>query len=84
MGEGPHLLLRQLSWLSNIRVYVYVRPVLPMPLLSLSTRVVPLLVELDVLGVWSPTIVEVDDERLNVFASGARCVSLSSCGHVSR
>jgi hypothetical protein len=27
---------------------------------------------------WSATIVDVDDERLNVFASGARCVSLSS------
>lgn len=50
-----------------------------MPLVSLeSTRVEPLLAELDDLGVWSPTIVEVDDERLNVLASGARCVSLSS------
>jgi hypothetical protein len=46
---------------------------LPAPL---SVRVVALL---EALGVaWSPTIVDVDDERLNVFARGARCVSLSS------
>lgn len=30
------------------------------------------------LGVCWSTMVEVDDERLNVLASGARCVSLSS------
>lgn len=50
----------------------------PMPLGSLeSTRVLLLLRELDLEG-WSPTIVEVDEERLKVFASGARCVSFSS------
>lgn len=36
-----------------------------------------LLTELD-LDDWSPTIVEVDEERLKVLASGARWVSFSS------
>jgi hypothetical protein len=46
-----------------------------MPLESLeSTRVAELFPDF---GVWSPTIVDVDDERLKVLASGARCVSLS-------
>jgi hypothetical protein len=50
---------------------------IPMPFGSLgSTRVVALLAELDVLG-CSLTIVEVDDDRLKVFARGARCVSFS-------
>jgi hypothetical protein len=44
--------------------------------------VVALLAELDVFEGWSLTIVEVDDERLNVFARGARCVSLSSANCV--
>jgi hypothetical protein len=39
------------------------------------TRVVALLVELGVF--WSSTMVDVDEERLKVFASGARCVSFS-------
>lgn len=58
---------------------------IPIPLGSLgSPAVVPLLAEPDdALGGWSPTMVEVDDERLNVFASGARCVSLSSAYCVS-
>jgi hypothetical protein len=42
-----------------------------------STRVLLLLTELDLDG-WSPTIVEVEEERLKVFASGARWVSFSS------
>ena len=51
-----------------------------MPLGSLgSTRVLLLLTELDLDG-WSPTIVEVEEERLKVFASGARWVSFSSGG----
>lgn len=55
------------------------RFVLPMPLGSLgSTSVVALLAEPVDFGVWSPTMVEVDEERLKVLASGARCVSLSS------
>lgn len=55
----------------------------PAPLPSLaSTRVDALLAEL--LDAWSPTMVDVDDERLNVLASGARCVSLSSARCVSR
>jgi hypothetical protein len=49
-----------------------------MPLGSFeSASVLLLLTELDLDG-WSPTIVEVDEERLKVFASGARWVSLSS------
>jgi hypothetical protein len=40
--------------------------------------VVALLAELDVFEGGSVTIVEVDEERLKVFARGARCVSLSS------
>lgn len=55
---------------------------LPMPLGSFgSTRVVALLAE-DALGVCSPGAVEVEEERLNVFARGARCVSLSSTREV--
>ena len=51
-----------------------------MPLGSLgSTRVALLPAELvAAFGVCWSTMVDVDDERLNVFASGARCVSLSS------
>ena len=46
----------------------------PIPLGSFeSARVEPLLTE----PVWSLTMVDVDDERLKVLASGARCVSLS-------
>jgi hypothetical protein len=37
--------------------------------------VVALLVELGVF--WSSTMVDVEEERLKVFASGARCVSFS-------
>jgi hypothetical protein len=60
-----------------------------MPLSLESPRVVALAAELEALGVvWSPTIVDVDDERLNVLARGARCVSFSSAalvrGTVSR
>jgi hypothetical protein len=52
---------------------------LPMPFWSFaSTSVVALPAELDVLAGWSPTMVDVDDERLKVLARGARCVSLSS------
>jgi hypothetical protein len=48
-----------------------------------SAKVVELAAELEALGVgWSPTIVDVDDERLNVLARGARCVSLSSAARV--
>ena len=48
----------------------------PMPCGSLESESVVLL---DALGVCSPlTMVEVEDERLKVLASGARCVSLSS------
>ena len=55
------------------------RTKVPMPLSLESPRVVALAAELEALGVgWSPTIVDVDDERLNVLARGARCVSLSS------
>ena len=43
-----------------------------------STKVPGLLPEVDAFGVCSPDAVEFDDERLNVLASGARCVSLSS------
>ena len=52
----------------------------PMPLGSLgSTRVALLLAELvAALGVCWSTMVDVDEERLKVLASGARCVSLSS------
>ena len=51
----------------------------PIPLSLESVRVVALLAWLEALGVaWSLTIVDVDDERLNVLARGARCVSLSS------
>jgi hypothetical protein len=49
---------------------------IPMPLGSLSARVLLLLTEPD-FDDCSPTIVDVDDERLKVLASGARCVSLS-------
>lgn len=42
-----------------------------------STGGVALLAELDVFEDLSSTIVEVDDDRLKVFARGARCVSLS-------
>ena len=54
----------------------------PMPLGSFGSTSVVLLVLLDAepLGVLSGTIVEVDEERLKVFARGARCVSLSSAG----
>lgn len=52
------------------------RVFVPMPLSFASVR---LLAWLEALGVaWSLTIVDVDDERLNVLAKGARCVSLSS------
>lgn len=45
----------------------------PMPLGSFeSARVEPLLTE-----VWSPTMVEVEEERLKVLASGARWVSFN-------
>jgi hypothetical protein len=55
----------------------------PMPLSFESPSVVALAAELEALGVgWSPTIVDVDDERLNVLARGARCVSLSSGARV--
>jgi len=48
------------------------------PLLSLeSTRVAALLAESEVLVDFSSVTVEEDDERLNVLAMGARCVSLS-------
>lgn len=51
----------------------------PMALSLESARAVALLAWLEALGVaWSLTIVDVDEERLNVLASGARCVSLSS------
>lgn len=49
-----------------------------MPLGSLESVEVALLTELPGFGVCSPTMVDVDDERLKVLASGARCVSLSS------
>lgn len=59
------------------------RTKVPMPLSLESPRVVALAAELEALGVgWSPTIVDVDDERLNVLARGARCVSLSSAARV--
>lgn len=53
---------------------------IPMPAGSReSTRVALLLAELvAALGVCWSTMVDVDDERLKVLASGARCVSLSS------
>jgi len=55
----------------------------PMPLSFESPSVVALAAELEALGVgWSPTMVDVDDERLNVLARGARCVSLSSAARV--
>jgi hypothetical protein len=48
-----------------------------MPFGSLGlTSVVALLAELDVFD-SSLTMVDVDEDRLKVFASGARCVSLS-------
>lgn len=47
---------------------------IPIPLGSLASG----LVELVVPGLGVSTIVEVDEERLKVFASGARWVSLSS------
>jgi hypothetical protein len=49
-----------------------------------STSVVALPAELDVLAGWSPTMVDVDDERLKVLARGARCVSLSSADRQQR
>lgn len=59
------------------------RTKIPMPLSLESAKVVALAAELEALGVgWSPTIVDVDDERLNVLARGARCVSLSSAVRV--
>lgn len=55
---------------------------LPMPLGSFGSTKEPGLLP-DAFGVCSPDAVEFDDERLNVFASGARCVSLSSGCDVS-
>lgn len=57
---------------------ICVRDYAPMPLGSFESTRVVLLPELAGLDCWSPTIVEVDDERLKVLARGARCVSLSS------
>ena len=55
----------------------------PMPLSLELPSVVALAAELEALGVgWSSTMVDVDDERLNVLARGARCVSLSSAARV--
>jgi len=59
--------------------YEYTRLIcIPMPFESFESRGgVALLAELAVLEDLSSTIVEVDDDRLNVFARGARCVSFS-------
>lgn len=51
-----------------------------MPLASFGSTRVALLAVLEGFGV-SATMVEVDEERLKVFANGAKCVSLSSVGH---
>jgi len=59
--------------------YEYTRLIcIPIPFESFESRGgVALLAELAVLEDLSSTIVEVDDDRLNVFARGARCVSFS-------
>jgi len=49
-----------------------------MPFGSLGSTRVALLAVDEGLGVESPTMVDVDEDRLKVFASGARCVSFSS------
>jgi hypothetical protein len=54
-----------------------------MPLGSLESTLV-VLPEGGVGFCSSGTIVEVDEERLNVFARGARCVSLSSTHVISK
>jgi hypothetical protein len=73
--EGQHLLPRRLGLISSSDSRK-ARCHSPMPWGSFESERAVLLVAL---GVCSPlTIVDVDDERLNVLASGARCVSLSS------
>jgi hypothetical protein len=73
--EGQHLLRRQLGLISS-RDSREDRCDSPMPWGSFASERAVLLVAL---GVCSPlTMVDVEDERLNVLASGARCVSLSS------
>jgi hypothetical protein len=49
----------------------------PMPLGSFESTAVSLLAALGVLEALSSVMVDVEELRLNVFASGARCVSLS-------
>lgn len=55
-----------------------------MPLGSLESTAVVLLEGVDGFGVLLSTMVEVEEERLNVFAKGARCVSLSSANETVR
>ena len=54
------------------------RAQVPEPLSFESEGVVALPACVDALGVDWSTMVDVDDDRLNVLARGARCVSLSS------
>jgi hypothetical protein len=48
----------------------------PMPLGSFESTAVSLLAALGVLEALSSVMVDVEELRLNVFASGARCVSV--------